>query len=229
MIPLLDVTASSRAIERAGEGLTDQRRSWSTPGTVTAAVEYSRVMSEKIGPSEPALRGRREIPLAVISVGMALVVWWPAFTLGAWGEIFFDTILTLWVASTAAFVFVLVEHRPVGSRLLRAFLLLLPSVWLAASFVDIDTTDLVAFLATLSALLIVIVASPLTVWVLARIMWPDFGENSTRRERWLIVGVVGGVALGAFLLGLNQEHFLTCQDFAVSGNSLPPGCTPDPE
>jgi hypothetical protein len=169
---------------------------------------------------------RRDIPLAVVSVGMAIVVWWPAFTLGAWGELFFDTLLTLWVASTAAFVFVLFERRPVGSRLWRAFLLLLPTVWLATSFVDIETTDIVAFLATVFAFAVVLIASPLTVWVLARIMWPDFGENSTRRQRWLIIGVVGGIGVAAFLLGLNQEHFLTCQDFTISGNSEPPGCVP---
>ena len=169
---------------------------------------------------------RRDIPLAVISVGMAIVVWWPAFTIGAWGQLFFDTLLTLWVASTAAFVFVLFDRRPHGSRLWRAFLLLLPSVGLAFSFFDFETTDLVTFAVSLLALLIVAIASPLTVWVLARIMWPDFGENSTRGQRWLIVGVVGGIALTAFLLGLNQEYFLTCGDFAISGNSEPPGCVP---
>ena len=167
---------------------------------------------------------RRDIPLAVISVGMAAVVWWPAFTLGAWGVLFFDTLLTLWVASTAAFVFVLVERRPAGSRLWRAFLLLLPSVWLLFSFIDLDTTDFFTFVASAFALLVVLIASPLTVWVLARIMWPDFGENSTRRQRWLILGVVLGIGVAAFLLGLNQEHFLTCEEFTISGNSEPPGC-----
>lgn len=174
--------------------------------------------------SDATTSRRRDIPLAVISVGMAIVVWWPAFTLGAWGQLFFDTLLTLWVASTAAFAFVLFERRPVGSRLWRAFLLLLPTVWLASSFVDIETTDVFAFLATVFAFAVVLIASPLTVWVLARIMWPDFGEDSTPRQRWLIVGVVGGIAVAAFLLGLNQEHFLTCQEFTISGNSEPPGC-----
>lgn len=42
-------------------------------------------------------------------VGIAAIAWWPAFTLGAWGEIFFDDVLGLWAASVAAFVFVLVE------------------------------------------------------------------------------------------------------------------------
>jgi hypothetical protein len=173
---------------------------------------------------DPAENRRRDIPLAVISVGMAVVVWWPAFTLGAWGTLFFDTLLTLWVASTAAFVFVLFERRPVGRRLVRAFLLLLPSVWLVFSFVDFETTDVFTFVASALALIVVLIASPMTVWVLARIMWPDFGQNTTNRQRWQINGVVVGVGVAAFLLGLNQEHFLTCGDFTISGNSEPPGC-----
>jgi hypothetical protein len=175
-------------------------------------------------PAPAASARRRDVPLAVISVGMAIVVWWPAFTLGAWGDLFFDTLLTLWVASTSALVFVLVERRPVGRRLWRALILLLPSVWLALSFVDIETTDLPAFIATLFGLLVVLIASPLTVWVLARIMWPDFGESASGRQRWLIVGVVGGIAVASFLLGVNQEHLLTCEEFTVNGNSEPPGC-----
>ena len=180
-------------------------------------------MTDNTAPAAPDSR-RRDIPLAVISVGRAVGVWWPAFTLGAWGVLFFDTLLTLWVASTAAFVFVLVERRPVGSRLWRAFLLLLPSAWLLFSFIDFDTTDIVTFIASALAFLVILIASPLTVWVLARIMWPDLGENSTARQRWLILGVVLGVGVVAFLLGVNQEHFLTCEDFTISGNSEPPGC-----
>lgn len=191
-------------------------------------MRYVRAMTHAAAPQAPDIR-RRDIPLAVISVGMATVVWWPAFTLGAWGDIFFDQLLTLWAAATAAFVFVLFERRPVGRRLMRALLLLLPSVWLLFAFIDIDTSDAFAFLATVFALLVVLIASPLTVWVLARIMWPDFASNSTPRQRWLIVGVVLGIGVASFLLGLNQEHFLTCEEFAISGNSEPPGCVNDPD
>jgi hypothetical protein len=159
---------------------------------------------------------------------MAVVVWWPAFVLGVWGVLFFDTLLTLWVASTAAFVFVLFERRPVGRKLWRAFLLLLPSVWLIFSFIDLDTTDLFTFLASAFALIVVLIASPLTVWELAHIMWPDFGENSTRSQRWVIIGVVVGIGVASFLLGVNQEHFLTCEEFAISGNSQPEDCVHAP-
>lgn len=171
---------------------------------------------------------RREVPAGVIMVGMAAIAWWPAFTLGAWGEIFFDDILALWAASTAAFVFVLVERKPVGGRLVRAFLLLLPSVWLLLNFyVDDETTDLGVAILDIIGIAAVIVGIPFTLWVLVRIVWPDFAAETRRRTKWLIVLVVLGVAIVSFVLGLNQSRFLTCEDFAISGNSEPPGCTPD--
>ena len=158
-------------------------------------------------------------------VGMAAIAWWPAFTLGAWREIFFDDILALWAASTAAFVFVLVERRPVGGRLARALVLLLPSVWLLLNFVADDrTTDLGVALLDLAALAAVVVGIPFTLWVLVRIVWPDFATVTRRRTKWLIVAVVLGVVVASFALGLNQARFLTCEDFTISGNSEPPGC-----
>lgn len=167
------------------------------------------------------------MPVGVIMVGMAAIAWWPAFTLGVWGEIFFDDILALWAASTAAFVFVLVERRPVGGRLVRAFLLLLPSVWLVLNFVvDDDTTDLGVAILDLIALAAVLIGIPFTLWVLVRIVWPDFAGDTPKRTKWLIASVVLGVVVASFVLGLNQAHFLTCGDFAISGNSAPPGCTP---
>lgn len=173
---------------------------------------------------------RRDVPVGVVMVGMAAIVWWPAFTLGAWQEIFFDDIMALWAASTAAFVFVLVERKPVGGRLVRAMLLLLPSVWLLLNFVvEDDTTDLAVAIVDLLALAAVLVGIPFTLWVLVRIVWPDFAGETRRRTKWLIALVVLGVAVGSLFLGINHSHFLTCEDFAISGNSEPAGCTPEPD
>ncbi|MET0297397.1 MAG: hypothetical protein ABW024_08350 [Microbacterium sp.] len=170
-------------------------------------------------------RRRRDVPVGVVMVGMAAIVWWPAFTLGAWGEIFFDDILALWAASTAAFVFVLVERRPVGGRLVRAFLLLLPSAWLLLNFVVADDTeDLTVAVIDLIAIAAVVVGIPFTLWVLVRIVWPDFATETRRRTKWLIGSVVLGVAAISLVLGINQARFLTCEDFSISGNSEPPGC-----
>ncbi|WP_258070869.1 hypothetical protein [Pseudoclavibacter sp. AY1F1] len=173
----------------------------------------------------PQADRRRDVPLGVVMVGMAAVAWWPAFTLGAWGEVFFDDILGFWAASTAAFVFVLLERRPVWGRVGRAAVLLVPTVWLILNFlVDADSDDVATALVDFAALLVVLICVPFTLWVLLRIVWPDFASSTTRRRRWLIVAVVGGIVVIAYLLGLNQAHFLTCDDFSISGNSLPAGC-----
>ncbi|WP_323744280.1 hypothetical protein [Pseudoclavibacter sp. VKM Ac-2888] len=174
---------------------------------------------------EPVDERQRDVPLGVVMVGMAAVAWWPAFTLGAWGEVFFDDILGFWAASTAAFVFVLLERRRVWGRLWRAGLLLVPTMWLVLNFlVDDDSGNLGVAFVDLAAILVVLVCVPFTLWVLLRIVWPDFVDRTSLHRRWLIVAVVGGIVVVAYVLGLNQAHFLTCDDFAISGNSLPPGC-----
>jgi hypothetical protein len=171
---------------------------------------------------------RRDVPVGVVMVGMAAIAWWPAFTLGAWQEIFFDDLLGLWAASTAAFVFVLVERRPVGARLARAFVLLLPTVWVVVSFASRSRSenDIAGVLVDLTALLVVLIGIPFTLWVLVRIIWPDFAGDTPRGTKWLIALVVLGIAVASLLLGANQSKFLTCEDFAISGNSEPPGCVP---
>ncbi|WP_240638685.1 hypothetical protein [Microbacterium sp. ABRD28] len=171
----------------------------------------------------------RVVPIGVVMVGMSLVVWWPAFTLGAWGDLFFDQLLTLWAASTAALVFVLVERKPVGAKLVRALLLLIPSLWIVLSYLFNESeTNLAALLLAVGGILVIVVGLPLTMWVLVRIVWPDFGSFTRRATRWLILGVVGGIAVISFILGLTQAQWLYCEDFTISGNSEPAGCTPEP-
>ncbi|TQK18234.1 hypothetical protein FBY40_0721 [Microbacterium sp. SLBN-154] len=185
-----------------------------------------RVSEQQI--EEPAAT-ERVVPIGVVMVGMSLVVWWPAFTLGAWGDLFFDQLLTLWAASTAALVFVLVERKPVGAKLVRALLLLIPSLWIVLSYLFNESeTNLAALLLAVGGILVIVVGLPLTMWVLVRIVWPDFGSFTRRATRWLILGVVGGIAVISFILGLTQAEWLYCEDFTISGNSEPAGCTPEP-
>lgn len=183
---------------------------------------------DRSAPSEDAAPApeRRDTAIGVTMVAIAVVVWWPAFTLGVHGELFFYQLLGVWAASTAALVFVLVERRPAGKRLLRAMLLLLPSLWLVLMFVIGDTTDdILELVVNLGAILAVSVGVPFTLWVLVHVTWPDFSEQP-RSARWMIILVAAGIAVGSYLLGVNQEHFLTCADFTISGNSAPLDCTP---
>ncbi|MRG59692.1 hypothetical protein GE115_07380 [Agromyces sp. CFH 90414] len=161
----------------------------------------------------------------LILVGMALAVWWPAFTLGAWGTLFFDQLLTIWVVSTAGFVIVLMQPRPFPHRLGKSLALLVPSLWLALAFLLSDETDdFGVFLVDLVGILVALIGMPFTLVVLVRVVWPDFGHGLTRGRKVVVTAAFVAIALGSFVLGASHPYFLTCEDFAISGNSEPPGC-----
>lgn len=165
----------------------------------------------------------------VIVVGMSVAVWWPSFTLGAWGDFFFDQMLTIWAAASGAFIAVLIQPRG-QPRVGRAIALLIPSLWLGLWFLtaDADPDDWVVGVVSLLGIVIGILAVPATIWVLARMIWPEFAEDISWPRRFAVIGAVLLIAVASFLLGVNQSKFLTCGDFTISGNSEPHGCTPDP-
>ena len=72
---------------------------------------------------------------SVAVVAAALVVWWPAFDLGAYGVIFFQQLLALWAASTAIFLVSLTAGRRDRVSWPRRLALLLPSLWLLLALV----------------------------------------------------------------------------------------------
>lgn len=159
----------------------------------------------------------------MVIVGMSVALWWPAFTLGAWGTLFFDQQLTVWAASVGALVVVLLQRRG-RPKLWQSLALLVPSLWLLLSFLPVDDEHLVNVIIDLLAVVVALLGLPATMWVLARVVWPELGENIGWRGRMLVIGVIAVIGVISFLLGVNQEHFLTCADFAISGNSEPPGC-----
>jgi hypothetical protein len=157
-------------------------------------------------------------------VGTALAVWWPAFTIGAWGTLFFDQLLTVWVISTAACLIVLVQPRPAHHRIRRAIALGIPSIWLFLSFFTDPGDDELLVIVDLLAIFIAVTGLPLTLWVMLKLFWPEAMGRMPKRLTVAAVVIVGGIAIGSFALGANHRLFLTCEDFAISGNSEPPGC-----
>ncbi|MBS1905840.1 MAG: hypothetical protein JST33_04570 [Actinobacteria bacterium] len=163
---------------------------------------------------------------------MSIAIWWPAFTLGAWGELFFDQMLTVWVAATVGIVLVLTQPRSMGRRWWRVVALAVPSLWLALAFTPENPTGgLAVVILDLIAVVVGLLGIPFTLWTLVGILWPETFSALSRGVRWAIAGIVVAVAVGSFLLGVFNGRFLTCQDFELSGNSRPPGCvsaTPAP-
>ncbi|MFJ9643543.1 hypothetical protein [Streptomyces sp. NPDC101206] len=154
-------------------------------------------------------------------MGGTLVIWWPAFTLGACNAIFFDNVLALWAVATAALLSGVVLRRRGPLPLAGWVALSLPSVWVLLAAVAPRSHGF-PYLHYAEALL-TLVGAPLLAWLLSRILVPDYSSLpvSQRLGALAVTVVVGGLA---FLLGKFNYLFLTCADFDVSGNNSPAHC-----
>lgn len=159
----------------------------------------------------------------VAAIAFSSIAWWPAFTLGAWGTVFFEQAMSLWAAATAAFVLVMLVsdvRRRIGWWSLT---LLVPTAWLLLALeVQPGTRQEVALIGTGVTLL----GLPAMVYILIRFASPDLVEDAEPRDRIAVVTAVAIVVIGAYFVGTQQDRLLTCGDFTISGNSEPPGCTP---
>jgi hypothetical protein len=135
-------------------------------------------------------------------------------------------LLALWAASTAAFLILAIFKQRRAVSWPRRFALLLPSAWLIAAFALPTGTEAGHSTALYwFALALTLAGAPYLAWTLLRITLVGY-DTLTRRQRWVVVGVVAAVALLGLTLGRLTPYFLTCDDFTISGNSPPPGCTP---
>ena len=166
---------------------------------------------------DPKLRA-----LAVAAVGAAVISWWPAFTLGAYQAVFFEQLLGLWAASTAAFLILVIFKQRRAVSWSHRLALLLPSVWLVVAFA-LPTGTEAGHSAALFwfALVLTLAGGPFLAWTLLRITLVGY-DTLSHRQRWAVLGVVAVVALLGFTLGRLNAHFLTCADCHRSVQLLQP-------
>jgi hypothetical protein len=183
-------------------------------------------MTEQPGPArvggqtDPALRR-----LAAITVATSLIVWWPAFTLGVYNEIFFEQLFALWAAATSAFF---VAVLLLGRRTQPAvYSLLLPSVWILLEWlIPAGNGGLGHDVLFSLGVLVTLAGFPAMVTIVLVMVVP--GAEAVRgRDTVVAIAAIALVVVLSFTLGTQHRHLLTCEDFKVSGNDQPAGCTPD--
>lgn len=168
-------------------------------------------------------------PFGIAVVTISIVIWPIAFNLGAYGVVFYEDIFLFVVVATAGLaVSLLASPKTGGQRWYVNVALVAPLVWfaLAATFTD-STADAATnpILGPL-ALATAIVSLPAALRLMIEMFVPGFRSYESRR---LLVGglvVLIGMAGAGYLVGANNDFFLTCADFKVAGSDEPENCDP---
>ena len=148
----------------------------------------------------PAVGG----PLALAAVTLGLLAWPIAFNLGAYGEIFYDNIFQVVVASSILFVITTVNgsYDTPWNWLIR-IALAAPLGWLLAAAYLVGSTsealDRPAFAVAL--ILILLVSVPLTLRLLIDMSMPELTESRSRRVTASVVALVIFVGAIGFVVG----------------------------
>jgi hypothetical protein len=140
--------------------------------------------------------------------------------------IFFEQRISLWAISTAAF-FVLGLVR--GFRVWRrpgVLSLLLPSLWLLFSwFLPAGGTSAAHQALFWFGVGVTVIGMPAFAAFMVRLVIPE-AERLRGRDALAAIGVVLVVMVASYGLGTQHARILSCDDFTVSGNFAPQGCTP---
>jgi hypothetical protein len=164
--------------------------------------------------------------LAAAAVAGAVLGWWPAFTLGVYGVIFFEQHLALWAAATSAFLALGFAR---GLRVWRrpaVLALLLPSLWMALAWIlPVGGTSGIYQVLFWLGVVITVLGLPALAAFMVRVLIPT-AERLQGREKYAAIGVVAFIMVISFLVGTQHPRMLTCEDFSISGNFAPENCSP---
>jgi hypothetical protein len=179
-------------------------------------------------PETPDASGLGSYARRVVATAVAAsaIGWWPAFTLGVYGVIFFEQHLALWAAATSAFLAVcLIGGRAVWRRP-ATYALMLPSLWLLLVWL-LPVTAGTSYDEMLfwGGLVLTLLGMPLLAGFMVRLLLPET-HGLRRVDAIAVMAVVVLVMVAAYGIGTQHPHMLSCDDFTISGNFAPENCTP---
>jgi len=159
----------------------------------------------------------------LITVASASVAFTLGFNFGAFGVIFFDQLLTVWVISTIVFFASVITDIPPRTWP-RRLILLTPTLWIIAAWMDntfaTTTYNRIAFTLTVGVTVFVL---PVVAWILITAINTEFATLPGGRKG-VVIASVGLFIIIGFAIGARNDMFLNCGDFKISGNDLPANC-----
>lgn len=169
---------------------------------------------------------------AISAVALSAAVSYIAFWYGVFGTIFFDYLLYVWIAATAALLASLfipqMETPPLKLPWRGRFILALPTVWLVLStFIDVEAHrpespgTWVLWVVTLASAFLTL---PYLLYVIIVAVVPDIDRLTHTKLRVALLGILLVTGMAGFVIGKNHSLFLTCEDFKVGGHDIPANC-----
>ncbi len=162
------------------------------------------------------------------AIGAALAAGPLGFELGAYGQLFFQRVYTSWFLVTAvliALAIVPAQYLPFPKS--RLLFLLIPSVWMALRLmVPVHSAgDAVAPPLFVLGMISYLFCLPYTAYLIVLLVKPEVLQLPGKRPKFALVGVLALFFTVGYIMGSNHARFLTCEDFAISGNMEPVNCT----
>ena len=161
------------------------------------------------------------------TVGLSLVVWDISFNLGAFKTIFFDKLFFIWTVCTVVLltlIFLPRTVRPIGWPGFIA--MLVPSMWLLFSGVNdkLAQSPVLDLIETGLLVIITLLCLPYIGYVIISVSQSGVLSIQPRNLVMVLIAITLFIGLAGYLIGANNDLFLTCQDFKVSGSELPINC-----
>jgi hypothetical protein len=166
--------------------------------------------------------------LVVATVALAYPAGQTGFELGAYGEVFFEHMLTAWITVTATLiVLTMLPAKQLPVPRMHLWFLAIPSIWLLARFwIGISQPGVLVH----PALFVIGAASfalclPYALYLIVRITNPGLGDLRGTRLRVSLAAIAVIFFLAGYLIGTRNNLFSTCQELHISGMALPENCT----
>lgn len=190
------------------------------PGRGRVADDDLLTGFERTGPRQRELRA-----FFASLIAASLYVWDVTFDIGVRRSVDYVRIQQILVLSVVILLGVLVVRRQVWVHpwLLAAFLPPISLLLFRALTPQKHLSDPVRI--TDDALVIInVTVFPVIVWVTARLLAPEFFRLHSRHLKVAVVAIVIAIGIGGFVAGRYNYRFLTCHDFAATGDDPPPNC-----
>ena len=175
--------------------------------------------------------GREAKVFLLSSIVLSTAVFNIAFWYGVTGAVFFEHLFYIWVAASVALAAsMLIPHLSALPPFVSwhgRFVLVLPTIWLALE-AAIGPAALLSeaqqWMLWSLAISILVLTLPYITYVLVLITIPDIEYLRSAELRAALFGFALASAVAGLAIGLNHPRFLTCRDFEIAGDHVPPNC-----